>query len=263
MELLLTTSMLKNNGASKIFVFLTYMAYARQDKKVGKYKALSGGDIFHFLEKLGVSGIFTVDLHSEEVLCAPSGVWVENLNSSRLVKRIFEENGIREGVIVSPDLGGVKRCKNCITILEGFFNGETDEEKNNDKNTKKTIKIELAVLDKNREEVNKVKSMHLLIGNVENKDCIIIDDMIDTGSTMIKAIEMLKEMKAKRIFVYVTHGLFNGDFYKNFEKCKGIDCLYVSDSLPCQDPEMEKTLKIKRLSIKPILDEFIEENFCC
>ena len=245
MELLLTTSMLKNNGADKIHIFLTYMAYARQDKKVGKYKSLSGGDIFHFLEKLGINSIFTLDIHSEQILCAPSGIWVENLNSSRLLIDIFKNEKIINPVIVSPDLGGIKRCKVCIDILK----------KNFGKN------ISIAVLDKNREEVNKVKDMKLLIGEVEGKDCVIVDDMIDTGNTMLKAIGILKKLKAKRVFVYVTHGLFNGDFYKNFEKCKDIDCLYVSDSLPSPNIEIEKKLKIKRLSIKPLIDDFIKENF--
>ena len=99
------------------------------------------------------------------------------------------------------------------------------------------------------------------MGEVKDKDCIVVDDMIDTGGTIMKAMNELKNMGTKNIYVFVTHGLFNGDFYENFEKCKSINKLYTTNSLPAKNQELEKKLGIERMNLKSLLDEIMHKNF--
>ena len=103
--------------------------------------------------------------------------------------------------------------------------------------------------------------MELVQGDVSNRDCIIVDDMIDTGGTMIKCIDQIKELGAKRVFVYATHGLFNGNFYDELAKIKSLECLYVSDSLPVKDENKEKNLPITRLSLKELIQSKIQQHW--
>lgn len=102
-----------------------------------------------------------------------------------------------------------------------------------------------------------MESIQLLAGTVKDFDCIILDDMIDTGGTMMKCVDQLKLLGAKQVYVFVTHGLFNGDFYEQLQSNQSITRLYVTDSLPVKNQEKESKSKITRLSLAPLLKEYI------
>lgn len=166
MDLLLTLTALRRNGADKIHVVLPYIAYMRMDRPVRDYKAITGADVIQLLASAGANSIFAYDVHCEQLLgVAPFTVHTKNLDTLKLVESAIEQIKAENLTIVSPDMGGLKRCKNFIQYHKDL----------------KGVEIPLAVVDKTRKKANEVDSVQVLIGTIENRDCFLIDDMIDTG----------------------------------------------------------------------------------
>ena len=221
-ELLLFVDSLKRASASNIVVVSTYLSYSRQDRKASQREPIGAKLVAKLLETAGVDKIITFDLHNPSIqgfydIPVDDLRWVYPLTYS-----LIKEEKKMKFTIVSPDHGGAVRARRFAELI--------------------TKDIDIAIVDKRRTGPNKSEIIGLL-GNVENKNCIIIDDMIDTGGTIIKAAKFLKSKGAKNIYLAATHGLFSNGF-DMFDKCDAIDKVLISDSFP-----RVRTIKSKKIEI--------------
>lgn len=211
MELLIAIDSFKRASARSITVLLPYYGYARQDRKTIGREPITCKLVADLLDKAGATRVAIIDLHSTQA----QGFFdmpVDTCTASFYVlDKMVRAIGLKNAVIVSPDYGSVKRARD----LAIHYN------------------LPVAILDKRRPEPNKAEITNVL-GSVKGKNCIIIDDMIDTGGTLIAACKVLKEKGAKKIVAGATHGLFSRDAVTNFNaalKHKWIDGLYISNTL--------------------------------
>ena len=181
-----------------------------------------------FLSNVGVDRVLTVDLHAEQIQ-GFFDVPVDNVFGSPVLLEDMRSKALVDPVIVSPDIGGVVRARAIAKLLDG---------------------TDMAIIDKRRPKPNVSKVMNI-IGDVTNRDCIIVDDMIDTGGTLSKAAEALKAHGAKRVFAYATHPVFSGNAAENIRNSV-IDEMVVTDSI-CLSPEMQTLDKVKQLSLSSML----------
>lgn len=227
MELLVAIDSFKRASAKSITVMLPYYGYARQDRKTIGREPITCKLVADLLEKAGATRIAIIDLHSSQAQ-GFFDVPVDTCSASYTVlDAMVKETGTKNTVIVSPDYGSVKRARD----LSLLYN------------------LPVAILDKRRPEPNKAEISNVL-GDVRGKNAIIIDDMIDTGGTLIAACKILKQKGVKRIFAGATHGLFSRDAVANFNKAlkdKHIDKLYISNTL-----DQVYTLGIQGLKIVDI-----------
>lgn len=166
MELLLLLAGLKRNGAHRIHVILPYLCYMRMDRPTGDYKTTSAADVLQFISHAGATTIHILDPHSEIMMGAvPHTVCCRVLSSYTLAEGVVDRLKTDNLVIVSPDVGAVKRCK-------GFIKHYQDT---------KGVELEFAIIDKCRKRPNEVESVQLVVGSVAGKRCLILDDMVDTG----------------------------------------------------------------------------------
>lgn len=213
MELLIAIDALRRASASSIIAIIPYYGYSRQDRKVRGREPITSRLVADLIQTAGADRVLTLDIHSEQqqgFFSIPfdslTAIWV-------LLKELFADvkYSLDDVVIVSPDYGGVKRAR---LIAE-------------------KLHTPIAIVDKRRPKPNEVEVENIL-GDIEGKHCILPDDMIDTGGTMINVSKLLKKRGAKSISIIATHGLFNGDSINNFNqaiKDKVIDNLYVSNSI--------------------------------
>lgn len=228
MELLIFVDSLKRASSRSITVALSYYGYARQDRKMQGREPIGAKLVADLLTVSGVTKIIAVDLHNPSI----QGFFnlpVDDLRGQYIIGEYIKKqsNGI---VVVSPDHGGAVRAR----LLADIIN--TSEE--------------IAIVDKSRSLIPNKSEIRGILGNVNNKDVVIIDDMIDTGGTIIQASEALKKAGAKRVLVAATHGIFSRGFAE-FEKSSTIDQVIVTDSI-------EKVLTLQSSKLKIVsLDEFI------
>ncbi|MCV2526265.1 MAG: ribose-phosphate pyrophosphokinase [Candidatus Lightella neohaematopini] len=233
MELILMIDALKRASARRITAVIPYFGYARQDRRVRSSRVpITAKVIADFLSSVGVDRILTVDLHTEQIQGFFT-VPVDNVFGSIVLIDDIRKKMLYNPIIVSPDIGGVIRARAVAKLL-------------ND--------IDIAIIDKRRSKANIAQVMNV-IGDVSHRDCLIIDDMIDTASTICEAANVLKKNLAKRIFVYATHPVFSGNAYYNI-KNSVIDELIVCDTIP-----LTSTIKllsnIKILTLANMLAEAI------
>ena len=241
-ELLLTISAMKRTSASKIAAVIPYYGYARADRKLSSRIPISAADVAKMLEVLGVDRVISVDFHCGQIqgFFGPS-VPVDNLEAQILmVDYLMNKQLIKDYnklIIVSPDAGGVYRAKEFAELL-----------------TKKTgANVGITMLVKQRMRPNEVSKMEL-VGDVKDNDCIIIDDMIDTGGTLSLAAQVLKDNGAKNVYAFATHGLFNGKAVENINKSK-LDKVIVTDTIPIN--QNKKSEKIEYISVAILIAEAI------
>lgn len=231
MEMLILIDAIRRSHSKRIVAVIPYFGYARQDRRPGFFRTpITARLIADMIEAAGVEYVITVDIHSQQ----QQGFFhipTTNISASvEIVADIWRNNSsLDDLVIVSPDTGGVARARTVSKQLED---------------------IELAIVDKRRTGVNKVKVMHV-IGNVEGKNCIIIDDMIDTAGTLTKAAQALKEAGANKISAYAAHGVFSGPAYDNINKSV-LDEVVITDTIPI---DTYKSSKIRVLSLANVLAE--------
>ena len=224
---------LRRASAGRITAVIPYFGYARQDRRVRSARVpITAKVIADFLSNVGVDRVLTVDLHAEQIQ-GFFDVPVDNIFGTPVLLEDMLARDLKDPVVVSPDIGGVVRARATAKLLD-----DTD----------------IAIIDKRRPRANVSQVMHL-IGDVENRDCIIVDDMIDTGGTLCKAAEALKNRGAKRVFAYATHAIFSGDAAINIKNSL-IDEVIVTDSIPLR-PEMEATGKVSQLTLSSMLAEAI------
>jgi len=240
MELLLTISALKRASVHYVIAVVPYYGYARQDRKSGSRVPISAADVARMMEAMGVDRVICVDLHAGQIQgffgpCTP----VDNLFAGPIAMEYFKTKSLHNPVIISPDAGGVARCKE---FKEGLAeNGMAG--------------VTMAMIIKQREAAGVVGCMDL-VGDVNDKDCIIVDDIIDTAGTLCAAANELKAFGARRVFAFATHGLFNGPAPDRIN-ASALEEVAVANTVPLQVDCALKCKKIRVLSVGKLLSETI------
>lgn len=230
MELLIFIDALKRASADRITAVIPYYGYARQDKKLYAREPISAKLIANLLETAGADRVLCLDLHSSAIQ-GFFDIPADNLSAMNLLAEHFSKKKVTNLIVVSPDAGGVKRAKKFSEILG----------------------IDLAVINKYRPKENVAETTGVL-GNVKGKNCVLVDDMIDTAGTLCAAAKTLKENGAKKIYACATHGVFSGEAFKKIAESE-IDEVIVTDSVPAKSGAPKK---ITVLSISPLLADAIK-----
>lgn len=233
MELVIMADAMRRASANSITAVMPYFGYARQDRRVRSTRVpISAKVVADTMEASGITRVVTIDLHAEQI----QGFFripVDNVYGTPVMFEDIEKKKFKDMVVVSPDVGGVVRARAVAKRL-------------ND--------AELAIIDKRRQKRNQVEVMHI-IGEIEGRDCVIVDDIIDTAGTICQAASALKKRGAKSIIVYGTHPVLSGPAVENIEKSE-ISEVVVTDTIPLT-PEAAKCKKIRQLSISSLLAETI------
>lgn len=233
MELIVMIDALRRASAGRITAVIPYFGYARQDRRVRSARVpITAKVVADFLSNVGVDRVLTVDLHAEQIQ-GFFDVPVDNAFGTPILLDDMFQRDFTRPVVVSPDIGGVVRARATAKLLN-----DTD----------------LAIIDKRRPKANVAQVMNI-IGDVKDRDCIIVDDMIDTGGTLAKAAEALKQHGASKVYAYATHAIFSGNAVANLRDSL-IDELIITDSIPLM-PEMAALPKVKQLTLSEMLAETI------
>ena len=245
MELLLIVSTLRRSSVSRVTAVIPYYGYARQDRTLGERVPISAAEVARLLTTVGVSHVIVVDLHCGQIQgFFPAQVPCDNVaGASQGAKYFAEKLTLRNPVIVSPDAGGVKRAKEFCEILKRMT-------------SKQQQKIKLAMIAKQRSEPGVVSSMNL-IGQVKNSDCIICDDMIDTGGTLCKAARLLKDRGARNVYAFASHGVFSGPAYERIRDSV-LKEVVVLDTIPLSKGQVPS--QIHPISVSSLLAEAIRRS---
>ena len=234
MELIVMVDALRRASAGRITAVIPYFGYARQDRRVRSARVpITAKVVADFLSSVGVDRVLTCDLHAEQIQ-GFFDVPVDNVfGSPVLLHDIQKKTDLENPIVVSPDIGGVVRARAIAKLL-------------NDS--------DMAIIDKRRPKANVSQVMHI-IGDVAGRDCILVDDMIDTGGTLCKAAEALKERGAKRVFAYATHPVFSGSAVKNIAN-DALDEIVVTDTIPLSK-DIKALGKVRALTLSGMLAEAI------
>ena len=233
MELLLVIDALKRSSAKNVTAVIPYFGYARQDRKVAPRTSISAKVVANLISNAGASRVLTVDLHAGQI----QGFFdmpVDNLFTTPLFARFIKKELKNKNLIcVSPDVGGVQRTRGLAT----------------------KIKADLAIIDKRRPAPGKSQVMNI-IGDVKGKTCIIVDDIIDSGGTIVNAVEALKKNGATDVYVFITHAVLSGDAVRKIKNSK-IKKLIITDSID-NSQKIKNNNKIEVLSISSLMAEAIK-----
>ena len=224
MELLLCIDALKRSSAKSITAVIPYFGYARQDRKVVPRTSISAKLVSNLITKAGADRVVTVDLHAGQIQ-GFFDIPVDNLFSTPIFARhIRKKIKSKKTICVAPDVGGTERARALGKLLN----------------------IGLASVDKRRPKPGQSQVMNV-IGDVKDKTCIIVDDIIDSGGTIVNAANALKSRGAKDVYVYITHGVLSGDAVKKI-KSSVIKNLVITDTIN----NGEKTKNVKNIEVLPI-----------
>ena len=235
MELYLLIRTLKRASAKSVNVVIPYFGYARQDRKTTPRVPISASDVAMLLENGGADRVLAVDLHCGQIQGFFHHAPVDNLYASAALVPYFSKVDLRNAVVVSPDAGGVERAKKFRELLG-----------------RQGIEGEIAMIIKQRSGAGSVSEMNL-VGDVNNADVIIVDDMCDTAGTLVKAAQLLKDQGARRVFAAITHSVFSGPALERIEKSV-ITELVTTDTIPLRGVT---PLNITQISVAPLLGEAI------
>jgi ribose-phosphate pyrophosphokinase len=232
MELLLCIDALRRSSAKNITAVIPYFGYARQDRKVAPRTSISAKVVSNLITNAGANRIVTVDLHAGQIQ-GFFDIPVDNLFTTpmfaRYIKKKFKSKNL---VCVSPDVGGVQRTRGLAT----------------------KIKADLAIIDKRRPAPGKSQVMNI-IGEVKGKNCIIVDDIIDSGGTIVNAVEALKKAGAIDVYVFITHAVLSGEAAEKIKRSK-IKKLIITDTID-NTAKIKNNSKIEVISIAPLMAEAI------
>jgi len=233
MELLIMVDALKRSSARSITAVVPYYGYARQDRKAEPRVPISAKLVANLMETAGITRVVTVDLHASQIQ-GFFDIPVDNLYGAVLFNDYVKAKNLPNPVVASPDIGGVARAR--------YF--------------AKTMGLDMVIVDKRREKANESEVMNI-IGNVEGKDVIMIDDMIDTAGTMVKAAAALKKLGATSVMACCTHPVLSGPAFDRIEKGE-LDELVVTNTIPIKNNTCSK---IKVLSTAKMLGEVIRRVY--
>tara|TARA_Y100001933_G_scaffold135948_1_gene135119 strand:- start:1532 stop:2467 length:936 start_codon:yes stop_codon:yes gene_type:complete len=232
MELLLMSDALHRASANRITAVIPYFGYARQDRRVRSARvAISAKVVADMIGAVGVNRVLTVDLHAEQIQGFFS-IPVDNVYGSPVLTDDIERQNYSNLTVVSPDVGGVVRARAVA----------------------KQINADLAIIDKRRPTANEAQIMHI-IGDVNGKSCLIVDDMVDTAGTLCKAADALKDHGATKVVAYCTHPVLSGPAIQNIEG-SNLDSLVVTDTIPLNE-KARSCKNIRQLSMAKLLAESI------
>ena len=232
-ELLLISDALHRASAGRITAVIPYFGYARQDRRVRSSRVpISARVIADMISKAGIHRVLTVDLHADQI----QGFFnlpVDNVYGSNVLLEDLVQNKPENLLIVSPDIGGVVRARAIAKYLD----------------------TDLAIVDKRRPKSNMSEVMNI-IGDVEGRFCILVDDMVDTAGTLCEAANALKKHGAERVYAYATHPVLSGKAVQNITQ-SALDKLVVSDTIPLAHTT-KVCEKIKQISLSKLMAESIK-----
>ena len=230
MELFLMVDALHRASAGRITAVVPYFGYARQDRRVRSARVpISAKVVADMMASVGVDRLLTVDLHSEQIQ-GFFDIPVDNVYGSSVLLADIEQRSFEDLIVVSPDIGGVVRARAVA----------------------KQLGIDLAIIDKRRPTANVAEVMNL-IGEVEGRTCLLVDDMVDTAGTLCNAAEALKSHGAKRVVAYCTHPILSGPAIDRINNSQ-LDELVVTDSIPLSQ-ESQSSPRIRQLTLSIMLAE--------
>ena len=231
MELLVLIDAIRRSSAARITAVVPYFGYSRQDRRPRSARVpLTAKVVANMIEVAGSDRVLTVDLHADQI----QGFFdkpLDNIYASPILLGDVWRQEYPNQIVVSPDVGGVVRARALAKRLDD---------------------AELAIIDKRRPKPNEAKIMNI-IGDVEGRQCILIDDMVDTAGTLCQAANALKEHGADKVVAYCTHAIFSGNAVENIAK-SALHEIVVTDSIPLSDDAL-KCKKIRQLSIAELLAE--------
>jgi ribose-phosphate pyrophosphokinase len=232
MELLIMVDALKRASARRITAVMPYFGYARQDRRPRSTRVpISAKVVANLLETVGVERVLTMDLHADQIQ-GFFDIPVDNIYASPVLLSDLKNKNYPELVVVSPDVGGVVRARALA----------------------KQLGCDLAIIDKRRPKANVSEVMHV-IGEIEGRNCVIMDDMIDTAGTLVKAAEVLKERGAGKVYAYCTHPVFSGPAIDRIAGSQ-LDEVVISNTIPLTEPA-RACRKIRQLSVAFLFAETI------
>ena len=232
MEILLIVDSLRRSSAGRITAAIPYFGYARQDRRVRSSRVpISAKVVANMLESTGVNRILTMDLHSDQIQ-GFFDIPVDNIYATPIMLGEICKNEFKSPIVVSPDVGGVVRAR-------AFA---------------KELNTDLAIIDKRRSKAN-VSEVMTVLGDVSDRTCLIMDDVVDTAGTLIRAADALKNKGALAVIAYCTHPVLSGDAVNRIEK-SSLDQLVVTDTISLT-AEGAKSDKIKQISCSGLLAETI------
>lgn len=231
MELLTMVDALKRASANRITAAVPYYGYARQDRKSRSRTAITAKLVADLITSAGANRVLTMDLHADQIQ-GFFDVPVDNIYASPILLGDIWRQSYPGLIVVSPDVGGVVRARAIAKRLE----------------------VDLAIIDKRRPRPNESVVMNI-IGDVEGRTCVIVDDMVDTANTLCEAAKALKENGAVRVCAYCTHPVLSGPAIERIER-SALDELTVTDTIPLR-PDAQACSKIRTLSIAELLAETI------
>jgi ribose-phosphate pyrophosphokinase len=232
MELLIMVDALKRASARRITAVMPYFGYARQDRRPRSTRVpISAKVVANLLETVGVERVLTMDLHADQIQ-GFFDIPVDNIYASPVLLTDLKNKNYPELVVVSPDVGGVVRARALA----------------------KQLGCDLAIIDKRRPKANVSEVMHV-IGEIEGRNCVIMDDMIDTAGTLVKAAEVLKERGAGKVYAYCTHPVFSGPAIERIAGSQ-LDEVVITNTIPLTDAA-KACGKIRQLSVAFLFAETI------
>jgi ribose-phosphate pyrophosphokinase len=235
MELLIMIDALKRASAGRITVVVPYYGYARQDRKDRPRVAITSKLVADLLETAGANRALLVDLHAAQIQ-GFFDIPVDHLFASPVLVSYFREMNLPNLTVVSPDAGGVERAR--------FF--------------AKKLDVPLAIVDKRRTDINVTEVMNV-IGDVEGRTCLILDDIIDTAGTLVKTADALLDQGAAKVYACATHAVLSGPAVERIKESR-LEQVVVTNTIPLHEEaqQVEKMGKIKVLSIAGLLGRAIE-----
>jgi ribose-phosphate pyrophosphokinase len=233
MELLVMADALRRSSAGRITAVMPYFGYARQDRRVRSARVpITAKVVADMITAVGIDRVVTVDLHADQIQ-GFFDIPVDNVYATPLIVADIERQKHNEPMVVSPDVGGVVRARALAKQL-------------ND--------ADLAIIDKRRPKANESQVMHI-IGEVEGRTCVLVDDIVDTAGTLCKAAQALKERGAAKVIAYCTHPVLSGPAIKNIAN-SAMDQLVVTDTIPLSE-QARRCGNIRVLNLAPMLAETV------
>lgn len=234
MELLVMVDALKRASAQSICAVIPYFGYARQDRRVRSTRVpITAKVVANMLQAAGVSRVLTMDLHADQIQ-GFFDIPVDNIYASPVLLGDLTLKNYQNLVVVSPDVGGVVRARALA----------------------KQLGCDLAIIDKRRPKANVSEVMNI-IGDIEGRNCVIMDDMIDTAGTLVKAAEVLKARGALKVYAYCTHPIFSGPAIERIQSGNALDEVVVTNTIPL-NAAAQACGKIRQLSVAPLFAETMQ-----
>jgi|SRR5574344_277288 ribose-phosphate pyrophosphokinase len=232
MELFVMLDALKRASADSITVIMPYYGYSRQDRKAAPRQPISAKLMADLLQTSGATRVMCLDLHAAQIQ-GFFNIPIDNFLALPIFAEYFVNKNLSDVVVVSPDHGGATRARKLAEILDA----------------------PIAIIDKRRPQPNRAEVMNV-IGEIEGKNCVIIDDMVDTAGTLAIVVSTLKERGAKKIYACCSHALLSGSACDKLQATP-LEELVCTNSIPVSNEKLEKYSYIKQLSIAPLIGQGI------